>query len=593
MIKLVQILCLCIIFSSFIYGQFEDNFNDGNFSDNPTWLGNTDHFVVNENFRLQLNATEAGSSVLYTAYTVAPDFTWGITLSMDFAPSNNNNFSCYFLVDNEDISIANGYFFTIGENLSEDNLKIFRLVEGVPDAEPLGEGEIGALAEKPAFLNIKLERVEGLWSVFTSYNQTDIPSFEFSFFDNSFDNITNGFWVLNPKYTSSNADAFYFDDIAALEFMLDITPPVVSTFSVISNTELELVFNEAIDIAALEENNFGLDPFIKLKEITSTSASDNIVLLSYEDPFSSGIEYTLSVESISDLNGNVSAVETFNFGVSEAPVVGDIVLNEVLFNPISGGSDYVEIISVTDKLLNLEGLGIANFAKNEVRFLEGEILLEAGDIVVITEDTTMTKATYQPVDYYMIENDLPSFNLDEGNFSLVGLDGTVLDSFDYSEDFHLSLLDNPKGVSLERIFPSSATVPENFTSGIESTNFGTPGYENANFSEGSAGTGDIINLENDVFSPNGDGQDDQLIMRLSFPENGFLTTIVVYNQHGQRVKTIANNQLSANMDLITWDGTMDDGGKAYIGHYIIVLNAFRENGETLSEKKHVKLLDFF
>lgn len=593
MIKFAQILCLCCVFSSFIYGQFNDNFNDGDFTNAPTWLGDTDNFTVNEDFKLQLNAPEAGTSSLYTPYSISADFTWKIELNMDFSPSNNNNLTCYFMIDNPDPALADGYFFSIGENLSEDNLKIFKITDGIPDSEPLAQGQMGALAVEPAILNLRMERVEGLWTIYTNYENGGIPSFELSFFDDTYDFITDAFWVLNPKYTSSNSNAFFFDNISAEVFAPDVTPPVVSSFSVASSNQLEIFFDEAVDQSTITEANFGLDPFTTIDQIDFIGTSDNRVLITYAENFMSGIEYTFAVFSITDLNENTSTSESFTFSVSEAPTLGDILINEVLFNPKTGGSDYVEIINVSDKLLNLEGLIIANLDKEESSTLESEILLAAGDIVCISEDTTMTIATYEPANYYLVENNLPSFNLDEGNYSLVLNDGTVLDSFDYSEDFHISLLDDPKGVSLERIFTDSETIPENFVSGVASTNFGTPGYENANFRNGSATTEDVLNLENDVFSPNGDGQDDQLIMRLNYPDNSYLTTIEIYNAQGQKIKTVVNNQLSANMDIVIWDGTLDDGGKAYIGHYIVVLKAFRENGDTLNDKKHIKLLDFF
>jgi len=146
---------------------------------------------------------------------------------------------------------------------------------------------------------------------------------------------------------------------------------------------------------------------------------------------------------------------------------------------------------------------------------------------------------------------------------------------------------------LERIFPESSSTVSNFTSGVESTNYGTPGYQNANFGKmGNTMDGTFI-VENTVFSPNGDGDEDLLFMQLNLPDNSYLTTIRVFNIGGQVIKTIRNNSLSAARDLVSWDGILDDGGKAPIGHYIITLEAFKENGNTINAKKHVKLLDFF
>ena len=51
------IFCLLILFAiKFANAQVNDQFTDGNFSSNPTWLGDTSKFIVNQNFQLQLNA---------------------------------------------------------------------------------------------------------------------------------------------------------------------------------------------------------------------------------------------------------------------------------------------------------------------------------------------------------------------------------------------------------------------------------------------------------------------------------------------------------------------------------------------------------
>ncbi len=589
----LQILFLCCLFSSFTHSQFSDNFNDGDFTTNPTWSGDSEKFRVNEVFQLQLDDSDSGTATLYTPYTVSSDFVWEIELVLDFAPSSNNNFSCYFMIDNQDPSIANGYFFTIGENLANDNIKIFSLSDGVPSASPLAEGELGALSEKPAILKLRIERIENSFSVFTAYETIDIPSFEIAFFDETFDFIQDAFWVLNPKYTSSNSTGFTFDNIVAKEFEPDMTPPKLTKFEIISANQLELTFDEVLELGTISSSNFGLDPNITLSTIDFTSTNNNRILLSYDENFSSGINYQLSTSGITDLNGNAIVPFSNFFSVSEAPEKGDLVINEILFNPLTGGSDYIEIMNVSDKLLNLEGVKIVNADKQDESTIEGDILLEPGDIIAISEDTSSTIEDYLPTDYYLIKNNLPAFNLDMGNVSIALPNDTILDSFDYTEDMHLSLLDDNKGVSLERIFPNSASVEENFTSGVASTNFGTPGYENANFNDGEIIFDELLIIENDVLSPNGDGDDDQLIMFLNFPDNSYIASIDIYNIQGQKIKSVINNQLSAPRDIVRWDGTMDDGGKANIGHYIVVLKAFREDGSTVNDKKHVKLLDFF
>ena len=41
-----------------LQAQLIDNFSDGDFFNNPTWQGDTNHFIINSNNQLQLNAPQ-------------------------------------------------------------------------------------------------------------------------------------------------------------------------------------------------------------------------------------------------------------------------------------------------------------------------------------------------------------------------------------------------------------------------------------------------------------------------------------------------------------------------------------------------------
>jgi hypothetical protein len=190
------------------------------------------------------------------------------------------------------------------------------------------------------------------------------------------------------------------------------------------------------------------------------------------------------------------------------------------------------------------------------------------------------------------EMKIPSFNKSDGNVSLWNSGNDLLDSYYYDEKDHIPFLDITKGVSLERIFPLSATINENFVSGVESTNFATPGYQNKNFKSNTQLDEMAFQLEKDLFSPNGDGLDDQLIFILQMPETGYLTTIRIYDTEGKEIKELVNNYLTGIEDIIKWDGLTNDGSKAAIGHYIVVFQSYNQEGNVLKAKKLFALLDF-
>ena len=70
--------------------------------------------------------------------------------------------------------------------------------------------------------------------------------------------------------------------------------------------------------------------------------------------------YQLTVAGFSDCWGNIMNDFTYLFAIPEAIEKGDVIINEVLFNPATGGSDYIEVVNISDKVLAINNLQIAN-----------------------------------------------------------------------------------------------------------------------------------------------------------------------------------------------------------------------------------------
>ncbi len=148
-----------------VSAQVFDDFEDGDFNNNPQWTGRTDKFIINSNKQLQLDDSDAGLSYLATPNIVANDAEWRIWIKLSFSPSDNNNARFYLISDQEDVSQAlNGYFLQFGEGGSDDAIELFRQDEN--SFQSVCRGTDGLLASSFE-IGIKVTRdASGNWKVF-------------------------------------------------------------------------------------------------------------------------------------------------------------------------------------------------------------------------------------------------------------------------------------------------------------------------------------------------------------------------------------------------------------------------------------------
>ena len=161
-----------------------------------------------------------------------------------------------------------------------------------------------------------------------------------------------------------------------------------------------------------------------------------------------------------------------------------------------------------------------------------------------------------------------------------------------SVGFCEQLIDDTEGVSLERVsFDVSAEEERNWQSAAENVRFATPGYKNS--SNVSIAIGELnFEVQTETFSPNQDGENDQMILTYNLDKSGFLANISVYDAAGFKIKDLSTNELLANQGIITWDGTNNDNQIADLGIYIIVGNVFHPDGESKDFKLTTVLADF-
>ncbi len=363
----------------------------------------------------------------------------------------------------------------------------------------------------------------------------------------------------------------------------DQSPPTITQVFVRSELLIELIFDEVLDSLSVLSAEIVLEPEVGILNVRYVSEDLRIVEIDLDSPLDPDKRYTISISGIIDCSGNeMIPLKDREIGVPVSPSGGDLLLNEILFNPYTGGVDFVELVNVGSEILSLEGLVLANQDGTERIISEDPVSMLPGEYLALTSSISQTMTDYpQGIEKYMFEMEsLPSFSNSEGSVVLLDKDAVELQRFDYEESDHLDLLVSFKGVSLERI---NFTLPVNdgssWTSAAESVGFATPGYQNSQYSPLGSSSGNF-ELENKLFSPDNDGFQDLLMINYSLDTPGFIATITIYDSRGRVVKDLKQNFLLGTEGTITWDGVSNKGTKARIGPHIVFIDIFDQNGNT-------------
>ncbi len=573
--------------------QLVEDFSDGDFSNGPVWNGDTQDFIVNSEGELQLMAPEAGESYLHTSVNFPDTIQMDFTFRLEMSPSSSNFSLIYLGLDNTDPSLANGYYLQIGETGSSDAIRLFRLDGGSETL--LASANEGAVSSDPAQARVSITIFpNGMWSLSTDYDLSGLSELELELSDNtySFNSLnTFGFYC---EYTETRKENFYYDDISIVDFEKDEQGPLLTNLSVTTNNTILLTFDEKVDVSSSENiSNYVVDQNFGSP---SSAIADGIrVFLTFDDDFLSGVPYQLAIMNVEDENGNPIIPIAEGFVVTVSPNVGDLAISEILSDPFSGGSDFVEIYNKSDKFINLNGLIISNVEKAEEKEITDDIELLPGAYICFTEDKDFLIVTYPTHESdRVIEVDLPSFNNESGNVSIShsSAPNEYIDQFDYNDDLHFELLDDTEGVSLERIsFSAETQSNDNWHSASSTAGFATPGVENSNLISDGNIEGEFELLEQ-TFSPNSDGDNDFLVINYKLDKPGFVANIKIFDDEGFEITNLVSNGLLSTDGIITWNGTSAEGNISEIGIYIVAAELFHPDGDVKNFKKVFVLADF-
>jgi hypothetical protein len=337
-------------------------------------------------------------------------------------------------------------------------------------------------------------------------------------------------------------------------------------------------------------------------EITDVKPSDLICsqfLLRLSHPLKRKESFDICIpDLLKDFAGNIIQKKKQIFGLPERPLSGDLSFNEIMFHPLPGDPDYIELYNCSDKVIDAARLFLVSVndeTSDTSELFQASIeprCIMPGSYYSITTDRDRVIERYPENDQDLLFalKDLPSMSDDKGHLLLLSRELGKIDELRYDDKMHYSLLSGHEGIALEKILSCTSSMDVlSWHSASQNSGWGTPGKLNS-LSDSAPESSDMISLSSTRITPDYDGNDDMLTIGLNLNGNGNVVSITVYDEAGNSVKRLVSGMLCGSESAFIWDATADDGTQVRSGIYVIYITIFDDTGKTGKWKKACTVL---
>ncbi|MEX0980503.1 MAG: lamin tail domain-containing protein [Bacteroidales bacterium] len=358
----------------------------------------------------------------------------------------------------------------------------------------------------------------------------------------------------------------------------DLVSPLLQYIGLPDSTSVSLNFNEHLLLQPGEEGGFTVDGVPSDNDFGPLPVAFRTVDLTLKKALGTGVDYELKISSVGDCAGNEMKEVHRRFRKPELPKPHVPLINEIMYDPVQGGNEYIELYNPGENFLDLHDLKLR---VTEAGSLEGtlveicweSLLLFPDAKVVFAINSRALREEWELVpDVAVVEvADWPRLSNGGACVQLTDRSGAVIDECCYHDSLHHDLVGVTTGVALERIHSGScASLSQCWTSAAASVNYGTPGMLNSH-SRLPSEPATFLEIYPEVFSPDNDGFEDMLEIRLQDPGEYRLIDIFITDLNGIRVREIVFRGITGGGDIYSWDGLDDNGNIVLPGIYVVHL----------------------
>lgn len=379
----------------------------------------------------------------------------------------------------------------------------------------------------------------------------------------------------------------------------DLLAPVPLRSFSIDNHSVVIQFSEPPANPALLPNiHFATTPNLPITSIEAEPPFFRNARITFLSELQPDSVYSLSVRGIKDcIENEMTSPVVVPFGLPSPPFKGDIIFNELLFNPRPGKYDFVEFYNRSNRIIDMReiymgGLTTSGSMINPVQVSGSPFYLFPNEYLVITPDVGELMKEYPEADQKQVmENrELPSMPDEKGAIALSTRTNLITDAIIYDESWHFPLLNKKEGVSLERIDPYGKTNdPSNWTSAASLADFATPTKKNSQYQSYRQKEA-MVTIDPSSFTPDNDGYNDLLGIHYKVNQPGYVMQVRVYDTEGRLVANPIPQATLASNGSVWWNG-MDSNRKLLsAGNYIVWVELVHINGKVTHHRFTVTLL---
>jgi len=467
------------MFSTVSQAQFTESFTDGNFTANPTWIGDTSDWIINSSFQLQSNDTIANDTFyLSTANTLGTSAEWDLYLKLAFNTSSANYVDIYLTASASDItqSSTTGYFIRLGG--TNDDICLYR--KDASGSTKIIDGVNGILNTSNNVVKITVIRdATNQWVLSRDITGTGSSYFtEGRVTDNTY-TTSSFFGILVKQSTTAFFQRHFFDDIIVKPYVPDITPPTIQSAIATSTTTVDVLFDEPVDNSSQQIANYTADNGLN-NPISATQDATNsaLVHLTFATKIPNGTSCTLTIDNVKDLSGNSIINGTSIFSLY-TPQQYDIIIDEIMADPtpIVGlpNNEWIELKNTTAFPINLQGFTIGD-TTTQSGAMPNFILQPNSFVIVCTGSAASAMSVFGPT---ISVTSFPSLINSGDELVLKNPQGKIIHAVNYSYSWYQNTLKEQGGWSLEMIDTKNPCSGYSNWQASANIHGGTPGKINS------------------------------------------------------------------------------------------------------------------